>query len=186
MTWTVTNESAPAGKSEKYARREFERRFLLAGMPPGEVRKTTEIVDRYLEGTRIRLRKMTERTSAGARVVYKLTQKVPAEGGGPGLVTTMYLSEGEHARLAALPALVLEKTRSSLPPFGVDAVAAPRDGLFLAEAEFDTELELQRLAAPSWAIAEVTSDPRFTGGRIVATSRAELAALLRGFGVTLA
>jgi hypothetical protein len=110
------NPSAPPGKSTKYAQRELERRFLLARVPEGsgEVVRTTGIVDRYLEGTRLRLRRATE----GARVVYKLTQKIPGDDGGPGLITTMYVSEDEHARLSAIPARVLEKTRLSMPPFG--------------------------------------------------------------------
>jgi CYTH domain-containing protein len=177
----VENPSAPPGKSRKYARHELERRFLLAGMPPGRVTHTAAIVDRYLDGTRLRVRKMID---DDARVYYKLTQKVPAPNGAPGLITTVYLTEEEHARLAAVPARVLEKTRFGVPPFGVDVFAAPRDGLFLAEVEFDCEPEMRRFAPPPWAIAEVTMDPRFAGGRLVTTGEAELSALLGGFGLT--
>lgn len=173
------NPSAPPGKSTKYAQRELERRFLLAGVPEGEVVRTTAIVDRYLEGTRIRLR----RAAAGDRVVYKLTQKIPGERGGPGLITTMYVSEEEHARLSAIPARVLGKTRLSMPPYGVDVFSSPRLGLVLAEAEFETDEEMRLLSPPPWSIAEVTLDPRFTGGSIATASGDEIAAWLRGFGI---
>jgi CYTH domain-containing protein len=176
---TVDNPLAPPGKSTKYGRRELERRFLLAEMPPGDVERTTEICDRYIEGTRLRLRKTVERDDT--RVIYKLTQKVPAPDAGASLVTTLYLSEEEYERLRALPALVLEKTRFTIPPFGIDSFAAPRDGLWLAEVEFEGDVEMQRFAVPLWAIAEVTADPRFTGGRLVRTGRAELSELLRAY-----
>jgi CYTH domain-containing protein len=179
----MENPSAPPGKSGKYARRELERRFLLAGPPPGDVVGTAEIRDRYIEGTRLRLRTMVERVGAGTRTFYKLTQKVPAPDGAPGLITTVYLTEGEHARFLALPALVLEKTRLSVPPFGVDVFAAPLAGLFLAEAEFESEGEMRAFAPPPWAVAEVTLDARFTGGRFVRMSHDELLELLRGFGI---
>src|SRR5262245_26286823 len=103
---SLENPSAPPGKSGKYARPELERRFLLAEMLPGKIERTAEITDRYLNGTRLRLRRMTVRTAKhDARVFYKLTQKVPLPQGGPGLITTVYLSEDEHERLAAVPAL---------------------------------------------------------------------------------
>ena len=85
----MNNPSAPPGRSERYARRELERRFLLAGPPAGPVEKTARIHDRYIEGTRLRLRKKTDETG----VHYKLTQKVPASNGSPGLITTIYFSE---------------------------------------------------------------------------------------------
>jgi len=183
---SLENPSAPPGKSGKYARPELERRFLLAGMLPGKIERTAEITDRYLDGTRLRLRRMIVRTAEGdARAFYKLTQKVPLPQGGPGLITTVYLSEDEHERLATVPALVLAKTRFSIPPFGVDAFGPPREGLLLAEAEFESHVEMHSFAVPSWAIAEVTNDPRFSGGCLVATGRAEIVTLLRGFGIAL-
>jgi CYTH domain-containing protein len=182
----VRNPSAPHGKSCKYARRELELRFLLAEIPPGHIERAAEILDRYLEGTRLRLRKTIERTAEhGAQVFYKLTQKVPAPDGSPGLITTVYLSEDEYERLATIPALVLEKTRFSIPPFVVDVFGGQRAGLFLAEAELTTNLEVRHFAAPQWAIADVTNDVRFTGGRIVTTNAIELATLLSEFGIVL-
>lgn len=175
--------SAPPGKQEKYARPEWERRFLLAEVPRGEVVKTAAITDRYFVGTRLRLRHTVEVDAAGSRTIYKLTQKIPAPTAGPGLITTMYLDAAEHDRLAALPAAELRKTRLSIPPFGVDLFAPPLAGLLLAEAEFDTAAELQAFTPPPWSRAEVTHDPRFTGGRFALMTAAELAPLLAEFGI---
>jgi CYTH domain-containing protein len=178
-----TNPSAPPGKQAKYARPEWERRFLLAGLPPGQAVKTAEITDRYLLGTRLRLRHTIEVDPDGTHSIYKLTQKVPASDGGPGLITTVYLNEDEHARLSALSTTILRKTRLSIPPYGVDAFAPQFAGLFLAEVEFDSAEEMHEFAAPPWAVAEVTRDPRFTGGRFATMTADELTSLLLTFGI---
>ena len=132
-----TNPSAPPGKSQQYAKRERERRFLLAELPAGEIERTTTISDRYFLGTRLRLRLMLETRGVATRTYYKLTQKIPAPNGGPGLLSTTYLNEEEFALLSTLPGSVLRKTRYSIPPFGVDVFDAPLGGLILAECEFD-------------------------------------------------
>jgi hypothetical protein len=115
----------------------------------------------------------------GRSLVFKLTQKIPGPDGGPGTLTTIYLDPEEHARLCELPARVLTKTRHHMPPFGFDELR----GLWLAEVELDDEEELYALPVPSWAVAEVTNDPRFTGGRLAETTERELALLLASFGL---
>lgn len=180
----LRNPSAPIGKSEKYARREYERRFLIEGMPSGEPEGSVTICDRYLEGTRLRLRRAVAAGAGAAGIVYKLTQKARPLHGQPELVTTVYLNEKEYERLAVLPARVLEKTRVSIPPFGIDVFAPPRAGLFLAEVEFESQEEMQRFAPPTWAVAEVTLDSRFAGGRLAETGEAELSGLLRSLGLS--
>ncbi|MFG2820151.1 hypothetical protein ACGFX4_12055 [Kitasatospora sp. NPDC048365] len=170
----------------KYARVERERRFLLAGAPdPAGATAVRRITDRYLTGTRMRLRAV-EQEGVGERV-WKLTQKVPAErpGGGAvqGLITNTYLSEDEYRVFAALEARELRKTRLSLPPLGVDVFDGPLAGLVLAEAEFEDDAAAAAFAVPAGTVAEVTDDPRFTGGALVRTGRAELIALLGEFGI---
>lgn len=179
----VTNPSAPPGKSLQYAKPERERRFLLAEFPPGEIARTTNITDRYLLGTRLRLRLMLETKSDGTRTYYKLTQKVPAPTGGPGLVSTLYLNEDEFALLWTLPGAVVRKTRYSLPPFGVDVFDAPLDGLILAECEFDDDATMESFRPPAWTLAEVTLDARFTGGQLATMNSGDLPKLLSSFGV---
>ncbi|SEO96326.1 CYTH domain-containing protein [Actinacidiphila rubida] len=166
----------------KYARPERERRFLLAVPPATGPVVTRRITDRYLTGTRMRLRAME---LPGAEPVFKLTQKIPAERPGPvqGLITTVYLSAAEYEVFAALPARVLRKVRHSVPPLGVDVFGPPLDGLVLAEAEFDSDEEATAFAVPSLAVAEVTADPRFTGGRLAAATPSELREWLAGFGI---
>lgn len=167
----------------KYARVERERRFLLAGPPdPSAVTAVRAITDRYLTGTRLRLRRAEQ--PDGTREL-KLTQKVPAARPGPvqGLITNTYLSPAEYGLLATLPAAVLAKTRLSVPPLGVDVFTGPLHGLVLAEAEFRTDGQARAFAPPAQCVAEVTGDIRFTGGRLVRTSRRELVALLAEYGL---
>lgn len=177
--------TAPGGKAEKYARRERERRFLLAALParPASVR-TARMTDRYLIGTRVRLRCAVESTVAGTDTIYKLTQKIPSSSGEPGVITTLYLSEAEYDVFLNLPALVLTKTRHSIPPFGIDVFDPPLDGLLLAEIEFDSDQAEDDFLAPPWAVAEVTADARFTGGRLVRTDAAELRSWLEEYGLS--
>lgn len=143
-----------------------------------------EITDRYITGTRLRLRRASE-AGPGAEAVHKLTQKVPAPAGGPGLITTIYLSPGEHKTFAQLPAGALHKTRSSIPPLGVDTFRGRLAGLILAEAELETDESMEGFDVPPFVIAEVTDDPRFTGGRLAVATRADVQNALQVFGIDL-
>ncbi len=164
----------------KYARVERERRFLVLALPSGEPPvRAREVVDRYFEGTGLRLRRMTDLTGSEPTRVFKLTQKIP-EAGRPdrGLITNTYLSEREYELLSGLGGRELRKTRYSIPPMGVDVFASPLDGLILAELEFLTDEEMGEFAPPDYVAAEVTSDVRFTGGELVRATHEELVALL--------
>lgn len=179
----LINPSAPAGKSLRYAKPERERRFLLREVPDGEITKTVDITDRYFHGTRLRLRQMRETTGDTTRTCYKLTQKVPAPDGSPGLLSTIYLSEEEFVFFSVLPGTLLRKTRYSIPPFGVDVFAPPLAGLILAECEFDDDATLNSFVPPGWIVGEVTSDPRFTGGQLAVVDPGDLTKLLSQFGI---
>jgi CYTH domain-containing protein len=169
----------------KYARIEWERRFLLDHFP-GEavVTRVRRITDRYIEGTTLRLRQQND---GDGQMVFKLTQKLADKSGGArqGLITSMYLTEHEFAVLARLPAKVLTKTRHSVPPFGIDVFDGVLSGLVLAEAEFNSAAEASALALPSFVVREVTDDPRFTGGHLVTVSRQELQDCLAEHGISL-
>ena len=170
----------------KYARVERERRFLLAGPPPAAaVTVSRRITDRYLPGTRLRLRRVDYLDSGACEL--KFTQKVPAGRPGyvQGLITNTYLSAAEYNLLASLPAEVLSKTRLSVPPLSIDVFDPPLHGLVVADAEFSTDEAAQSFLLPAAAIAEVTDDARFTGGSLVRTRRHDLLAWLAEYGIEL-
>jgi hypothetical protein len=182
-THRANHPDAPTGKARKYALVERERRFLLAESPAGVPTHQVLIEDRYLRGTRLRLRRMTNLEEPGFRLTYKLTQKIPSVSGAPGLITTLYLSADEYTALLGIPADTLRKIRSSFPPLGVDVFEGPLDGLVLAEAEFETASHEASFHMPADAVAEVTADVRFSGGRLVTLTAVETADLLATFGI---
>jgi hypothetical protein len=179
----MEHRDAPPGKALKYARAERERRFLLARAPDGPCVRRAAITDLYVTGTRLRLRRAFETTASGSTTSRKFTQKIPAPGGGPGLITTLYLDEAEHAVLSALPGSGLTKIRYSVPPFGIDVFTGNLAGLLMAEIEFENAEEEKHFQVPPDVIAEVTADPRFSGGRLALTKRDELTPLLAEFGL---
>ena len=154
----------------KYAHVERERRWLahpnrrpsLDGLPH------VRIEDRYIDGARLRLRRMTD--SATGAVSLKLGKKY--ETGDPlarPMVTT-YLDAAEYALLETLPARPIVKRRYQLPgmagPFSFDAFEGALAGLALIEIEMSDDASLRALDAPAWAGREVSADPDYEGGSL--------------------
>ena len=146
--------------SLKYARVERERRYLIASMPPGGT-STREVVDRYVTGTRLRLREV--RQSDGT-VVRKLGHKVRL-GDGPREVacTNFYLDDAEWAVLAALPARTLRKKRHMVAaPGWLVAIDEHEDGTLVAEID---DRDDPSDVVPAWldVVRDVTDDESWTG-----------------------
>ncbi len=153
----------------KYAVVERERRWLLEGLPQGEVEGEVVLVeDDYVRGTRLRLRQVT---SADGTVVRKLGHKVRLGDGGPAEVacTSLYLDDAEWGLLADLPSDRLTKRRTRLA----------RDGAVVAVDEFLGDLaglvlgEIDRCDGPQveppgeWRVLrEVTTEEAFTGSEL--------------------
>ena len=154
----------------KYAKVERERRWLLDGLPPfPDDARQVRIVDRYLHGTRLRLREVTE---TDGTVVRKLGHKVRlGDDAREVACTSLYLDDAEWAALSALPGDVLDEAprvraarRAHHRP---RRVRGPYDGLVLAEIDAAT--------VRSWAgpltgryrvVREVTDDEAFTGAAL--------------------
>lgn len=172
-------------RSPKYAHIERERRFLVdrAARPDLADLPFVEIEDRYLEDTRLRLRRM--RDSATGVVVLKLTKKYECGDVRARPIVTAYLTEGEYQAFAALPAQRLLKRRYQVEAaggaFGIDIFQGALEGLELAEIECIDDASLRALIVPDWAI-EVSDDARFEGGYLSHLTAAEVAALLADTG----
>ena len=146
--------------SLKYAVVERERRYLLTRLPAG-VTSTREIVDRYVTGTRLRLREV--RADDGT-VVRKLGHKVRlTEGPGEVACTNFYLDEEEWAVLATLPARTLRKKRHLVLRGGWQvAIDEHEDGTLVAEIDDrDDPSDL----VPDWldVVRDVSEDEAWTG-----------------------
>jgi CYTH domain-containing protein len=165
----------------RYSQTEREQRWLL-GQLPEDRHDPVEILDHYLTGTRLRLRRVQSRDE----VIWKLGQKVREQNNSPELVklTNIYLDEQEYLAFVGLDATVLSKTRWRWEFGGramaVDAFHGDLAGLVLTEVELG--LEDERLGTPTNAIAEVTDDDRFSGGTLAALSIEAAEALMRAVG----
>jgi CYTH domain-containing protein len=157
----------------KYAVVERERRWLLARTPPGLSGDVLLISDRYLVGTRLRLREVTHEDGT---VVRKLGHKVRL-GDTPAEIacTSLYLDDAEWDALCALPAHHLVKRRTRVPHEGVVVAVDEYDGHLagLVTAEIDRgEGPAVELPSSYDVLAEVSLDERYTGAALAqATGR---------------
>jgi CYTH domain-containing protein len=157
----------------KYARLELERRWLVdpARRPPLDGCFSTLIEDRYLRGSRMRLRRMS-RADLG-EVKWKLTKKYECEDARSRPITTIYLSEREYDLYRTLPADELVKRRYHLEFGGrwwsVDLLEGRLAGLELIECEAEERASLDALVPPDWALREITDLPQWQGGALAQT-----------------
>ncbi|MBO0781192.1 MAG: hypothetical protein J2P37_20420 [Ktedonobacteraceae bacterium] len=172
-------------KFGKYVHPEVERKFLLATIPPG-ITFHADITDHYIPNTTLRLRRMqTEH-----EVAFKFAQKLRVHPHDTRVIlhTNFYLSEAEYVFLASsLPSHRLEKRRyrfhGETIPMAIDQFQGPLEGLVIAEVDFGPEGDSSSLTMPSFALAEVTDDERFTGARLALTTLSQVKTLLDEFHV---
>jgi len=149
--------------SLKYAVVERERRWLVRRIPEG-VSSVRDIVDRYVTGTRLRLREVRE---ADGTVVRKLGHKVRlSDGPAEVACTNLYLDDAEWAVLAALPSRVLRKRRHMVRRDGLLVVVDEHeDGSLVAEIDDGDQPALE---PPGWldVIRDVSEDESWTGARL--------------------
>jgi CYTH domain-containing protein len=147
----------------KYARLELERRWLVdtARRATLDGHAMTLIEDRYVEGTRLRLRRMS-RPDLG-EVKLKLTKKYECADSAARPIVTAYLTETEYELLLALPARELAKRRCHLQFEGhywsLDVFEGALEGLEMVECEVEDEATLAALVPPDWSLREVTHSP---------------------------
>jgi CYTH domain-containing protein len=164
----------------KYARVERERRYLLSDLPEGLTRADPhlQITDNYITGTRLRLRKVREPRSN--KWTVKFTQKFAPnpEDLSRTLITNTYLNALEAETLSVFNTNEIRKNRyyfeSEGRRFSVDMFLGDLFGLVLAEVGFDTDEDLDSFAKPAFALADVTNDPVFSGGRLCELTFAEV------------
>ena len=167
---TDQNTIVPAGS--KYARVERERRYLLQDLPEGLTRASphVQITDNYLTGTRLRIRKVREPQTN--KWTVKFTQKFAPDPRdfSRTIITNIYLNALEAETLAIFDANEIRKNRYPCDfegrKFSVDMFLGDLFGLVLAETSFETDQELDNFPKPPFAIADVTDNELFTGGKL--------------------
>src|SRR5512141_2012631 len=130
----------------KYSLLEIERRWLVdpAQLPALDAADARRIEDRYLAGTRLRLRRVT---APGGAVTMKLCKKYGRRDTIGEPITNLYLDAAEYAALAALPAAALVKRRYRFGDGTIDVHESPRQGLALFEQQFES-VEAAALFSP--------------------------------------
>jgi len=181
----LTDQNTMLPSASKYARIERERRYLLQDLPEGLTRASPhlQITDNYITGTRLRLRKL--RNPQTNKWTVKLTQKFAPnnEDLSRTVITNIYLNALEVEMLAVSDANEIRKNRYPFEfagrQFSVDMFLGDLFGLVLAEVSFATDEELKDYAKPSFAIAEVTNNELFTGGKLCQISFADIREAIR-------
>jgi CYTH domain-containing protein len=156
----------------KYARVERERRYLLNDLPEGLARTDLhlQITDNYITGTRLRIRKV--RDPKTNKWTVKFTQKFapnPADLSHT-IITNTYLSATEAETLSVFEANEIRKNRYYFDfegrRFSVDMFLGDLFGLVLAETSFETDEEMRVFQLPPFALADVTDNEMFSGGKL--------------------
>jgi CYTH domain-containing protein len=156
----------------KYAHVELERRWLVdsAARSPLDACYSTFIEDRYIDGTRIRLRRMS-RPDLG-ETKWKLTKKYEAEIPEARPIVTTYLTQAEFDVLCRLQGSELAKRRYHLRfdgrDWSVDVFEGALEGLEVLECEAEDRAALDQLTPPPWALREVTHLSRWQCGALAA------------------
>jgi CYTH domain-containing protein len=185
----LTDQNTIVPAKSKYARFERERRYLLQDLPEGLTRLSphVQITDNYLTGTRLRLRKV--RDPQTNKWTIKFTQKFALnnEDLSRTIITNIYLNALEVEMLAISDANEIRKNRYQFEfggrEFSVDMFLGDLFGLVLAEVSFETDEELNSFPQPPFAIADVTNNALFTGGRLCQLSFADIREAIRRNGL---
>src|ERR1700704_2431848 len=185
----LTNQNTIVPDS-KYARVERERRYLLRDLPEGLTRADNhlQITDNYITGTRLRIRKVRDpRTN---KWVVKFTQKFAAnpEDLSRTIITNTYLDAIEAETLAVFETNEIRKNRYPFEfagrRFTVDMFLGDLFGLVLAEISFDTDQELEDFEKPPFALADVTNNEIFSGGKLSELTFADIRKEIERNGLT--
>jgi len=175
--------AADEAVSPKYSAVERERRFLVDSVLRPDLSGFPHVLieDRYLVGTRMRLRRMTD--SVTGEVALKFAKKYESADPLARPMSNFYLDEAEYAALASLPAQLLSKRRHAVSTgqggvISIDRFLGSLDGLELAEIDLPDDAALRAIVPPSWAQREVSHDPFFQGGNLATLDPATLQARL--------
>jgi len=156
----------------KYARIERERRYLLRDLPEGLTRADhhLQITDNYITGTRLRIRRV--RDPKTNKWIVKFTQKFAPNPDDLSrtVITNTYLNAIEAETLAIFAANEIRKNRYSFEfenrKFSIDMFLGDLFGLVLAEVSFESDEDMASFKTPPFALADVTNNEIFSGGRL--------------------
>ncbi|HEV7473263.1 MAG TPA: hypothetical protein VGN90_04385 [Pyrinomonadaceae bacterium] len=176
----LTDQNTIVPAESKYALVERERRYLLQDLPEGLTRASPhlQLTDNYVTGTRLRLRKV--RDPQTNKWTVKLTQKFAPDTADTSrtIITNIYLNALEAEVFGMFQENEIRKNCYPFEfegrKFSIDMFLGELFGLVLAEVSFATDEELDNYPRPPFALAEVTNNELFTGGRLCELTFADL------------
>jgi CYTH domain-containing protein len=148
----------------RYSIDEIERRWLVDRDVLGPLHESVfvEITDRYLEGTRLRLRRMDD-GKGGA--IFKLCRKYGKTSPLSEPMTNLYLTEAEYLLLSALDGREVRKRRYAMHGGSLDVYAGD-PAVVIFECEFATEAAAIAFVPPDFVGEELTGDGSRDGAAI--------------------
>jgi CYTH domain-containing protein len=146
----------------KYTIEEIERRWLADASRLGDFQSCPcrTIQDRYISGTRLRLRKIEP---AAGDAIYKLCKKYGRTAGYVEPITNIYLSAAEYTALLSLDGRSVRKVRYAFAGGSLDIYANPNAGLAIFEIEFASTAAAISYVPPSFVREEITDNPHYSG-----------------------
>lgn len=149
----------------KYALPEFERRWLVGAGDARTLMTATpsRIRDRYLDGTRLRLRRVID---SNGQPICKLGKKYGDGAPGAESITNLYLTAAEFDVFDTLAGWVVEKLRYRVQHGSLDRYRSDADELLVFEREFADPGAAADYRPPPFAGREITADPTCSGAAL--------------------
>jgi CYTH domain-containing protein len=146
----------------RYAIAEIERRWLVDATGVGDLELVPfcRYEDLYIDGSRLRLRKITEPDGSA---LFKLGKKYGKRSALLEPITTLYLDETEYLQLRHLPGSAASKRRYTIAGGSLDVYERPIPGLMVFELEFKDEEAARKYQPPPFATREITEEARYSG-----------------------
>lgn len=131
-------------------------------MPALHLLPFIEVEDRYISNSRLRLRRMQYPDGSE---IYKFCKKYGKTGTNSEPITNIYLTRSEYELLCMLPGKILNKRKCIMEvdgrSFSISHLVHQATGraVLLAETEFSSLDESEKLKVPDFCGKEVTADP---------------------------
>jgi CYTH domain-containing protein len=163
----------------KTAQSEFHRLFLIEKLPEplGPASRHLQILDRYIDGTRIRLRQMRDPYSNERTQI--LQKRIEPSTGTESRSAEIHLDDHEYSLFDQFGGREIRKNRYfhefDLVMYAFDVYLGPLKGLNLARVDFETGDAALDLAPPGFSVIEVTNEPFFAGKHLANKDFSEVA-----------
>jgi CYTH domain-containing protein len=160
--WRRAGYSPMSEQMPRYAIAEIERRWLVDATAVADLALVPfrRYEDLYIDGSRLRLRKITEPN--GSRI-FKLSKKYGKRSVLSEPITTLYLDEAEYDRLRHLPGSPASKRRYTIAGGSLDVYEQPIPGFVVFELEFENEEAARNYQPPPFVTREITAEAGYSG-----------------------